>query len=58
MPPDSDTVQAKKARKKARPPQQIDEATWLAIEKAVVAGMGYSEASRAFNVNVHMRAAA
>ena len=41
MPPDSDTVQAKKARKKARPPQQIDEATWLAIEKAVVAGMGF-----------------
>ena len=34
-------------------PQQIAEATWLAIEKAVVAGMGYSEASRAFKVSVH-----
>jgi hypothetical protein len=43
----------KKARKKPKQPQQIPEATWLAIEKAVVAGMGYSEASRAFNVDVH-----
>jgi hypothetical protein len=34
-------------------PQAISPATWLSIEKAVVAGMGYSEASRAFNVSVH-----
>jgi hypothetical protein len=41
---------AKKVRKKPRKPQQISEATWLAIEKAVVAGMGYSEAARVFGI--------
>jgi hypothetical protein len=46
-------LEAKKARKKPRKPQQIPEATWVAIEKAVVACMGFSEASRAFNVDVH-----
>ena len=50
MPSDSDAAQAKKPRKKPRSPQVIDEATWLAIEKAVCAGMGFSEASRAFNI--------
>ena len=50
-PSQSPSAGAKKARKKPKAPQQIDEATWLAIEKAVVAGMGFSEASRAVNVH-------
>jgi hypothetical protein len=41
---------SKRPRKKPRKPQQISEATWLAIEKAVVAGMGYSEAARVFGI--------
>ena len=39
-----------KARKKPKKPQQISEATWLAVEKAVCAGMGYSEAARVFGI--------
>jgi hypothetical protein len=42
---------SKRPRKKPRKPQQISEATWLAIEKAVVAGMGYSEAARVFGIH-------
>ena len=41
---------SKRPRKKPRKPQQISEATWLATEKAVVAGMGYSEAARVFGI--------
>jgi hypothetical protein len=39
-----------KARKKPKKPQQISEATWLAVEKAVCAGIGYSEAARVFGI--------
>jgi hypothetical protein len=48
-PSQSPPVGVKKPRK---PPQQIDEATWLAIEKAVCAGLGYSAAARQFDVSV------
>jgi hypothetical protein len=41
---------SKKPRKKPKQPQRISEATWQAIEKAVVAGMGYSEAARNFGI--------
>jgi hypothetical protein len=52
MPSDSDAAQAKKARKKPKAPQKIDKAVWLEIEKAVLAGLGYSEAGRKFGVSV------
>jgi hypothetical protein len=42
---------SQKARKKSKQPQRISDATWQAIEKAVVAGMGYSEAARNFGIH-------
>ena len=53
MPATSNSAGAKKPRKKPRPPQQISEETWLAIEKSVLAGGGYSEVGRRFNVSAH-----
>ena len=46
MPANSNAIGAKKPRKKPRPPQMIAPEVWVAIEKAIVAGMGYSEAAR------------
>ena len=43
---------AKKPRKKPKAPQQIDPATWLAIEKTCCGGLGYSECARKFGVSV------
>jgi hypothetical protein len=40
----------RKVRKKQRTPQVIDSATWEAVKAACVAGMGFSEASRAFGI--------
>ena len=40
--------------KKARPPQQISPETWKAVEAAVcIAGLGYTECGRKFNVSPH-----
>lgn len=52
MPSDSDAAQAKKPRKKPRPPQQIDPAIWAMIEKVVCAGMSFSAAAREYHVSV------
>jgi hypothetical protein len=52
MPTNSNAVGAKKGRKKPKAPQVIAPEVWVAIEKAVVGGMGYSEASRRFHVSV------
>jgi hypothetical protein len=46
----SNAVGAKKPRKKPKAPQVIAPEVWVAIEKAVVAGMGYSEAARNFGI--------
>jgi hypothetical protein len=44
----------KKVMKEARPPQQISPQTWMAVEAAIcIGGLGYSEASRKFNVSPH-----
>ena len=54
MPPDSDAAQAKKARKKPRPPQAISQETWKAVEAAIcIGGLGYSEAGRKFGIEPH-----
>ena len=50
MPANSNAIGAKKPRKKPRPPQMIAPEVWVAIEKAIVAGMGYSEAARNFGI--------
>ena len=48
----SPPTSVKRPRKKARPPQVISEATWRAIELAIVGGgLGYSECGRRFNVS-------
>ena len=39
-----------KARQKPRKAQVITPEVWLAVEKAVCAGMGYSQAARAFGI--------
>ena len=39
-----------KARQKPRKAQVITAEVWLAVEKAVCAGMGYSQAARAFGI--------
>jgi hypothetical protein len=39
-----------KARQKPRKAQVIAPEVWLAVEKAVCAGMGYSQAARAFGI--------
>ena len=39
-----------KARQKPRKAQVIASEVWLAVEKAVCAGMGYSQAARAFGI--------
>ena len=41
-----------KPRKTPKPPQKIDGATWLAIEKACCSGLGWSAAAKQFNVSV------
>ena len=51
MPASSKLAQVRKPRKKAR--QQISLQTWETIKLAVVNGMGFSEAAKAFHVNVH-----
>jgi hypothetical protein len=50
MPANSNAVGAKKPRKKPCPPQVIAPEVWVAVEKAVCAGMGYSQAARAFGI--------
>ena len=50
MPAKSNAIGAKKPRKKPRPSQVITAEVWLAVEKAVCAGMGYSQAARAFGI--------
>ena len=50
MPANSNAVRAKKARKKPKAPQVIASEVWLAVEKAVCAGMGYSQAARTFGI--------
>ena len=44
---------SKKTEKNLATPSQISEETWLAIEKSVLAGGGYSEVGRRFNVSAH-----
>jgi hypothetical protein len=44
----------RKARKRARPPQQISPQTWKAIEAAICIGaLGYTECGRKFNISPH-----
>jgi hypothetical protein len=50
MPANSNAIGGKKARKKPKAPQVIAPEVWVAIEKAVCAGMGYSQAARAFGI--------
>ena len=54
MPASSNPAQAKKPRKKARPPQAISPETWKAVEMAICAGgLGYTECGNRFNISPH-----
>ena len=54
MPATSNSAGAKKPRKKPRPPQQISEETWQAVQGVICAGaMGFTAAGRHFGIEPH-----